>query len=43
VLKKKPINNVDKPAAVNMVIILSPFTIPQRAVTKIANETGAIR
>jgi hypothetical protein len=43
VLKKKPINKVEKPADVNIAAILPPFTIPPSAITKRAKAVGGTR
>jgi hypothetical protein len=43
VLKKNPINKVDNPADVNIIVMLPPFTIAPSAVTATAKSTGATR
>ena len=43
VLKKKPINKVEKPAVVNMANIDPPLTIPHNAITDSARAVGGTR
>jgi hypothetical protein len=43
VLRKNPTNNAEKPALVNIIVMLPPLTIPPNAMTTSARIKGATR